>query len=127
MAHGMMCAFDVLIMAPQATLIDVPPRKVGPDEAAAWNRQGFRQKDLDHSGFLNPREASAMEPRDRYSEASLPPAPAAGARDTAGERKSMALLDNNRDGRVSQKEYVEYMMPWTLLSGVPADWQPGRE
>lgn len=106
---------------------DVLPRKVGPDEAAAWNRQGFRQKDLDHSGFLNPREASAMEPRDRYRDTSLPPAPAAGARDTAGERKWMVKLDNDRDGRVSEDEYVEYMMPWTLLSGVPADWQPGRE
>jgi DNA-binding CsgD family transcriptional regulator len=106
---------------------DVLPRKVGLDEAAAWDKQGFRQKDLDHSGFLNPREASAMEPRDRYRDASLPPAPAAGARDAAGERKWMRLLDNNRDGRVSQQEYVEYMTPWTLLSGVPAEWQPGRE
>lgn len=106
---------------------DVSSRKVSMDEAAAWNRMGFRQKDLDHSGFLNPREASAMEPRNRYRDASLPPAPAAGSRDPAGERTWMAKLDNNRDGRVSEEEYVGYMVPWTLLSGVPADWQPGKE
>ena len=106
---------------------DVSSRKVGPDEAAAWNRQGFRQKDLNQSGFLDPREASAMEPRDRYRDASLPPAPAAGERDTAAERKWMASLDNDRDDRVSEDEYIEYMMPWTLLSGVPADWRPGQE
>ncbi|MDP1026430.1 EF-hand domain-containing protein [Sphingomonas sp. KR1UV-12] len=103
---------------------DVTARKVGLDEAAAFDREGFRQKDLDHSGFLDPREASSMEPRDAGRDANLPPAPVTGSRDPAAERKWMAKLDNDRDGRVSETEYVDYMLPWTLGGGVPAEWHP---
>ncbi len=103
---------------------DVAARKVGMDEAAAYNREGFRQKDRDGSGYLDPAEASAMEPRDTNRDTTLPPAPRAGTPDPAAERKWMDLLDRNRDGRVSEDEYVSYMMPWTLLSGVPAAWKP---
>lgn len=104
----------------------VAARKVGMDEAAAFNREDFAGKDTDRSGFLDPAEAGALEPRDRNRDASLPPAPPAGARDPAGERKWMDKLDHDRDGRVSVDEYGGYMMPWTLLSGVPADWHPKK-
>ena len=99
----------------------VAARKVGMDEAAAHIRQDFRIKDADHSGYLDVREASAMEPRDSNRDSSLPPAPNAGSPDPAAERKWMAKLDNDRDGKVSEREYVDYMMPWVLLSGVPVD------
>jgi DNA-binding CsgD family transcriptional regulator len=105
---------------------DVTSRKVGMDEAATFNREGFADKDRNHSGDLDPIEASAMEPRNRYRDASLPAPPSAGARDPAGERKWMDLLDHNRDGRVSVEEYVSYMMAWTLWTGVPDDWHKRR-
>ena len=103
---------------------DVPSRKVGMDEAVAFIKPGFHQKDADRSGSLNAREASAMEPRDRFRDASLPSAPPAGNADPAAERKWMKLLDNDGDGKVSEDEYVRYMLPWTLWTGVPADWHP---
>ncbi len=31
-------------------------------------------------------------------------------------------MDTNRDNKVSEQEYVSYMMPWILWQGVPADW-----
>ncbi len=103
---------------------DVPSRKVGMDEAVAFIKPGFHQKDADRSGSLDAREASAMEPRDRFRDASLPSAPPAGNADPAAERKWMKLLDNDGDGKVSEDEYVRYMLPWTLWTGVPADWHP---
>lgn len=106
---------------------DVPVRKVGMEEAIAFLRPDFHRKDTDHSGTLDAREASAMEPRDRYRDASLPPAPSVGGDDTAAERKWMAKLDNDHDGKVSEQEYVEYMLPWTLWTGVPAAWQPAAD
>lgn len=78
--------------------------------------------DVDHSGYFEPVEAGKLEPRDRTRDATLPPAPPRGARDPAGERKWMDLLDHDRDGRVTSEEYRRYMMPWTLLNGVPAYW-----
>lgn len=104
----------------------VMSRKVGLDEADALNRDAFAGKDLDHSGYLDAAEVSAMEPRNQYRDTSLPPAPAPGAPDRAAERKWMDKLDHDRDGRVSAEEYVDYMMPWTLWTGVPADWHPKR-
>lgn len=101
---------------------EITPRKVGMDEADAYIREGFAQKDVDHSGFLDGAEASTLEPRDRYRDQSLPPAPPRGAPDPAGERKWMDKLDHDRDGRVSVTEYVDYMMPWTLWTGIPAYW-----
>jgi DNA-binding CsgD family transcriptional regulator len=100
---------------------EVPGRKVGLNEAAAFNQQEFERKDTDHSGFLDPVEASAMEPRNRYRDASLPAAPRSGTRDPAAEAKWMSTLDHDLDGKVSAKEYVGYMIPWTLWTGVPAD------
>lgn len=94
----------------------VTPRKVGPDEADAYLRESFALMDADHSGFFEPAEAGKLEPRNRDRDTALPPAP------PAGERKWMDLLDHDRDGRVSSDEYRRYMMPWTLLSGMPADW-----
>lgn len=103
----------------------VAARKVGMDEAAAFEREQFGFKDTDRSGFLDPREASAMEPRDSSRDKQLSAAPPAGQADPAAERKWMAKLDTDRDGRVSQEEYVSYMLPWTLWAGVPAFWHPG--
>lgn len=100
----------------------VTARKVGADEADAYLRESFSAMDADHSGYFEPVEAGKLEPRDRNRDTSLPLAPPPGARDPAGERKWMDLLDHNRDGRVSSEEYRRYMLPWTLLSGVPADW-----
>ncbi len=100
----------------------VTARKVGADEADAYLRESFSAMDADHSGYFEPVEAGKLEPRDRNRDTSLPLAPPPGARDPAGERKWMDLLDHNRDGRVSSEEYRQYMLPWTLLSGVPADW-----
>jgi len=100
----------------------VAARKVGADEADAYLRESFALMDVDHSGYFEPVEAGKFEPRDHKRDAKLPPAPPPGARDPAGERKWMDLLDHDRDGRVTSQEYRQYMMPWTLLSGVPADW-----
>lgn len=100
----------------------VAARKVGSDEADAYLRESFANMDTDHSGYVEPSEAGKLEPRDRNRDASLPAAPPAGERDPAGERKWMDKLDHDRDGRVSSEEYRDYMAPWTLLSGVPADW-----
>ena len=99
-------------------------RKASPADVAAFNREGFQQKDRDRSGFLDPREASAMEPRDRHRDSQLGPAPAAGAADPVAERKWMMKLDNDRDGKVSEAEYQVYMAPWIMLSGVPIGWNP---
>lgn len=104
----------------------VAARKIGPEEADAYLRKSFVNMDADHSGFFEPSEAGKLEPRDRDRDPSLPAAPPVGERDLAGERKWMDLLDHNHDGRVSSEEYRRYMMPWTLLSGVPADWRPQR-
>lgn len=122
-----LAAQDVPVAAPahaaaSVNLRDIATRKVGMDEAAAFIELGFRQKDIDHSGYLEPREVSALEPRDRDRDKSLPPAPPAGAADPSAERKWMAKMDTDRDGKVSEQEYVSYMMPWILWQGVPADW-----
>lgn len=105
-------------------LQDAETRKVGMDEAAAFIRPGFHEKDKDHSGYLDPGEASAMEPRDSMRDPSLPAAPPIGSPDPAAERKWMAKLDTNRDGKVSEDEYVQYLLPWVLWQGVPATWHP---
>ncbi len=103
---------------------NVATRKVGMDEAAAFIRPGFHDKDTDHSGDLDAQEVSALEPRDRDRDTSLPPPPPAGTRDPAAERKWLAKLDTDRDGKVGEQEYVSYMLPWILWQDVPADWQP---
>lgn len=100
----------------------VETRKVGWDEAAAYLHGNFVGFDVDRSGFLDPQEASVLEPRDRDRDPSLPAAPPPGTRDVAGERKWMAKLDTDRDGRVSEQEYTSYMIPWILWQGVPV-WQ----
>jgi DNA-binding CsgD family transcriptional regulator len=105
-------------------LQNIPTRKVGMNEAANFIRGGFRSKDIDSSGYLDARETSSMEPRDAGRDKSLSPAPPAGAPDPAAERKWMAKLDTDRDGRVSEDEYVGYMIPWILWQGVPANWKP---
>ena len=105
-------------------LQDIPTRKVDMDEAAAFIRAGFPDKDKDHSGYLDPGEASAMEPRDASRDKSLPAAPPVGSPDPAAERKWMAKLDTDHDGKVSEAEYVSYLIPWILWQGVPADWHP---
>jgi hypothetical protein len=65
-----------------------------------------------------------MEPGDRFRDATMPSAPTEGAFDLAVQRKWTGKLDNDRDSKVSEAEYVSYMLPWTLWSGVPADWHP---
>ncbi len=107
-------------------MADIPARKVGPDEAAEFLKPGFRDKDVNRSGYLETWEVSAMEPRDTSRDSSLPAAPPKGQFDPAAERKWMELMDTNRDDKVSEAEYISYLMPWTLLSGVPADWKPAR-
>lgn len=125
-------AQDVPAAAPAAPTLfasdgsPVASRKVDADEAAAFEREAFAGLDADHSGFLDETEAAALEPRDNSRDTALPSAPPANARDPAAERKWMDKLDHDRDGRVSVDEYVGYMMPWTLLSGVPAYWHPMR-
>lgn len=100
-------------------------RKASWDETATFLSEAFSTFDKDRSGFLGPAEASALEPRDvAYRDKTLPTAPSKGERDPAAEAKWMAKLDTNRDGKVSRDEYVSYMMPWTLLSGIPKDWKP---
>jgi DNA-binding CsgD family transcriptional regulator len=99
-------------------------RRVEANEAAAFLRDAFRLKDSDGSGYLDPGEASSMEPRDAHRDGTLPPAPAPGARDPAAERKWMAKLDTDRDDKVSEQEYISYMLPWILWQGVPVDWAP---
>ena len=101
-------------------------RSVGLDEARTYLHESFAIMDSDHSGFFERAELGKMEPRDHHRDASLPPAPPRGARDTAAEGKWLDKLDHDHDGRVGVDEYVEYMMPWTLLSGVPASWRPRR-
>lgn len=105
-------------------MADIPARQVGMDEAAEFLKPGFRDKDVNRSGYLETWEVSAMEPRDTSRDASLPAAPPRGQPDPAAERKWTELMDTNRDDRVSEQEYISYLMPWTLLSGVPADWKP---
>lgn len=105
-------------------LESVTTRKVGMDEAAAFIRMGFDQKDKDGSGALDAREASQLEPRDAARDRSLPAAPRAGDPDPAAERKWMAKMDTDRNQKVSEQEYVSYLMPWILWQGVPADWHP---
>jgi DNA-binding CsgD family transcriptional regulator len=107
-------------------MADIPARKVGMEEAAEFLKPGFRDKDVNRSGYLEKWEVSAMEPRDKYRDPSLPAAPANGQFDPAAERKWTQLMDTNRDDKVSEAEYISYLMPWTLLSGVPADWTPTR-
>ena len=101
-------------------------RKASLEDATAFNLEGFRQKDRDHSGALDPHEVSALEPRDGHRDPKLGPAPAAGTPDPEAETKWMRMIDSDRDGRVSRDEYLTYMAPWTLLSGVPIDWTPKR-
>ena len=107
---------------------DGPPRpnlrKASWDETAAFLSEGFDGFDTDRSGFLEPVEASALEPRNSYRDPSLPAAPPAGERDPAAEAKWTAKLDNDRDDVVSRHEYVEYMIPWLLYQGIPAEWKP---
>lgn len=100
----------------------IASRKVDWNDAQEFDKEAFKNLDKDSSGYLDPREASALEPRDSSREKTLSPPPALGQRDLAGQRKWMLKLDTNHDGKVSEQEYVRYMLPWTLLSGVPADW-----
>ena len=99
-------------------------RKATLADATAFNSEQFDWLDKDHSEFLDPREASALEPRTRDRDPQLPPAPTAGQRDGPAETQWLLKLDNDRDGQVSRAEYLTYMAPWTLLSGVPVDWKP---
>lgn len=108
-------------------LEDIPTRKVDWNEAVAFEAEAFDNLDANHSGFLDPREASRLEPRDAgVRDANLPPAPPIGRPDKAAERKWMAKMDTDRDGKVSQPEYVGYMLPWILWQGVPAGWHAKR-
>lgn len=102
-------------------------RKASLADVGAFLTEGFAFHDKDKSGYLEGAEIGALEPRTAaHRDRALPPAPPAGARDPAGEAKWMRKLDNDRDGRVSRQEYIEYMTPWILLSGVPKDWTPKR-
>ncbi|MBS1240528.1 MAG: hypothetical protein H6R45_1234 [Proteobacteria bacterium] len=108
-------------------VVDTPRpgmRKASMNESGAFLSEVFDTFDRDHSDFLTPAEASVLEPRDGFRDKTLPPAPAAGEPDPAGEAKWMAKLDTDRDGRVNRDEYISYMMPWTLWQGIPKDWKP---
>jgi len=111
---------------PQTAPPDPAPgmRKASLDDATAFIREGFAQKDRDHSGFLDRDEVSAMEPRDAHRDPKLAPAPASGQPDPAASAKWLGKMDRNGDARVSEGEYLDYMTPWILLSGVPIGWKP---
>jgi hypothetical protein len=83
--------------------------------------------DRDRSGFLDAGEASRLEPRNGFRDRALSPAPPPGAADPEAEGKWMGKLDTSRDGKVSADEYVGYMVPWVLLSGVPRDWKAAAQ
>jgi DNA-binding CsgD family transcriptional regulator len=95
-------------------------------DATAFLAKVFESLDRDRSGFLDAREAGTLEPRGATRDHGLPPAPAPGERDPEAERKWMDKLDASRDGKVSDREYIDYMTPWILLHGVPADWKAKR-
>ena len=94
------------------------------EQAGAFLLDAFKPLDGDRSGYLDLEEVSRMEPRDAHRDPGLPAAPAGGARDPAAEAKWMGKMDADRNGRVSREEYVEYMVPWIMLHGVPAGWKP---
>lgn len=98
-------------------------RKTSLAEVGAFLAEGFGSHDKDGSGFLEGAEIGGIELRDRHRDPALPPAPPAGERDPAGEAKWLAKMDTDRDGKVSRNEYIEYMTPWILLSGVPVGWK----
>jgi DNA-binding CsgD family transcriptional regulator len=103
-------------------------RKASWDETAAFLSHDFDSYDKDGSGLLDPGEASLLEPRDAaHRDKTLPPPPPKGEPDPAAEAKWIAKLDIDRDGGVSRGEYISYMMPWMLLSGIPKDWKPGAD
>jgi DNA-binding CsgD family transcriptional regulator len=122
LAQGTMAPNGPVTSPPVVGPGNVAMRRVDAHEAAAFLRQAFHLKDSDGSNYLDPREASSLEPRDGSRDATLPPAPAYGARDMAAEHKWMGMLDTDRDDRVSEQEYISYMIPWILLSGVPDFW-----
>lgn len=102
----------------------IASRRASWNEAVEFDKEAFKNLDKNGSSDLDPQEASALELRDSSRDQTLPPAPPSGQRDLAGEHKWMMKLDTDRDGRVSEAEYVGYMLPWTLASGVPAEWHP---
>lgn len=116
----MIAAIGLLAMLAQDMPSTAPAiRKVDMNEAATFLRDAFRANDADRSGDLDPRELSALEPRDASRDATLPPAPPAAQADPAAERKWLGKMDRNADGRVSENEYIDYMLPWILWQGVP--------
>jgi DNA-binding CsgD family transcriptional regulator len=122
LARGMMmiAAFGLLAMLAQDMPSTAPTmRKVDMNQAATFLRDAFRAEDTDRSGDLDPRELSALEPKDAARDATLPPAPPAGQADPAAERKWLAKMDRNDDGRVGEAEYIDYMLPWILWQGIP--------
>jgi DNA-binding CsgD family transcriptional regulator len=98
-------------------------RKASWNDVTAFLSDAFKFLDSDGSGFLDPAETSALEPRDSHRDPSLPPPPAKGQSDHAAEAKWLVKLDTDRDNRVSQDEYVGYMRPWLLWQGIPKDWK----
>lgn len=117
-------AVDPQAGSPQVTE-DGGFRKADQAQTNAFLLESFELFDRDGSGFLDMREVSALEPRNAQRDPSLKPPPAGKNRDIEAETKWMAKLDTDRDGHVSTQEYVGYMMPWALLSGVPIGWKPG--
>lgn len=116
--------FALILAIGQQSAADSIMRKASFDEAVSLAGENLDHLDRDRSGLLDAREAGAMEPLGEYRDPSLPAVSAAAARDPAGEAKWMAKLDSDRDHRVSRGEYVGYMTPWILASGVPASWKP---
>jgi len=105
------------------------PRELPPGNRAAsmcevgqFLAGGFGGFDTDGSGSMEPQEVARLEPKDQYRDPSIGPAPAAGDVDQPAIAKWMPMLDTDRDGLVSQSEYVTYMMPWILWQGVPEAW-----
>ena len=135
-----MIALALLAALPQAsTSVPAPPlegtstdgqgrpvatRKIGTAEAAKWIGGAFDHLDADRSGFVENAEIEGIEARGALRDHMLPAAPSAEQPDLAVRRKWLGKMDQDRDGRISREEYIQYMMPWILLSGVPADWHP---
>lgn len=122
----------LIVFTPQQQAQTAPPdpvpgwRKATLEDATAFNSELFDSLDRDRSGFLDRQEASTLEPREKDRDHKLRTAPPPGTRDVQAEQKWMAKIDADRDGKVGRAEYLSYMAPWTMLSGVPIDWKPRR-
>ncbi|WP_425229020.1 sigma factor-like helix-turn-helix DNA-binding protein [Sphingomonas sp.] len=125
---------DLPVSAPGPHLPGVPApvsvdtvrmRAAGPEEVTAFVRSSFHTMDKDGSGFIDQREAPAMgigvgEPHARGAA----PHPSDRVRwftGPQGQAMWIANMDIDRDGRVSETEYVVWDSKF-WRDHVPANW-----